>query len=258
MKVYLNENNVSFGYNQSQKQIEKEMELIEKFINSYDKLDNYEKFDLLSHFYSFYLEDKDFVELINIRYNKKFNKIISIPTKMECEYIQQEGYGRDFSWWTVKNRIILKVATTEGFILTDKKYSYDEIVNLINESKIYPVFICSEEISQYSEDKEECKMINSYVPNEIKIENEDLQGNYSFSTNKENINIIMEMIKAGLTPNQIFSDIKSYLQGLIQEFHREEWICLPEETVMIPKLHNFYKSNFKNIEKIKKFSVKTL
>ena len=64
MNLLLKEDNISFGYDDSKKQLEKELKFVDKIVNKYDKLDNNTKYKILEHWTAPLWVDR----------NKKINK----------------------------------------------------------------------------------------------------------------------------------------------------------------------------------------
>ena len=95
MLVDLNRNNVSFGYEEAVEELQTEIEKINKIIKKYKELNNKEKYELLEFLYRLLIEEKDLIDFINIKYNRNYNKTITLKTKMEDEFIAQEGHGRE-------------------------------------------------------------------------------------------------------------------------------------------------------------------
>lgn len=234
MKLYLKQNNITFGDEDSNTQIENEIKLIDKMVEEYDKLNKKDKAGLLMHFYTVYLNDKDFIKFINDKEKKHFSEITPIHTKMEDDYIVSEGHGRDFSWWTVKRRYILQCTTTKDFVLEGKKYSYDELIKLYEEGKIYPLYFISKEINSFSEDKEEPKSINCFVSNEINVE-KDNKGYKLLSLKSKYVNAFLKLVDKNYNNSEIISGIKEYTQELIEEFLRYE-----SESEIEPQLTKLY------------------
>jgi len=244
MKAYLNEHSVEFGEKASIKQINQEMELIDNFLNNYETLNDIEKYKLLTHFYSFYIEDEDFVELINIKNNTNFNKIISIPTKMEYFYVKQEGCGKNSSLHKEKYEVNLLCVTNDSFVLKTPKYSYDKIMELIITNQIYPILKEDIEINRFSKFKEDYTPIDCLIPDQIYLEREVWEDNYRFLATEENIPIIIKLIENTITYLEFLEDIKQYILKLINDFKYYEFICHQEEMEIKPILIKFYKDRF--------------
>lgn len=245
MKIYLKKNNIRFGYDDATTQLENEIKLIDKTINKYEKLNNINKYKLLEHFYLFCVEDKDLTEFINIKYNKNFNKIISISTKMEEQYIVTEGCGNNINWSMEKYRIIFRCATNDDFNLEDKKYSREEILNLIEQSKIYLIDYSSKKIKDFSEDREKFKNVPSLISKEIKFQ-KNIYGYALQLIKNEDKNIIMELINRELNPSKLFNNLKIYTQNIINKIEELKYFSTVGEIRIKPKVIQLYKNNFKD------------
>ena len=246
MLVDLNRNNVSFGYEEAVEELQIEIEKINKIIKNYKELNNKEKYELLEFLYRLLIEEKDLIDFINIKYNRNYNKTITLKTKMEDEFIAQEGHGRDFSWWTEKYRVLVNCAYNDKNNIEHKKYSYDEIKELIDNNTIYPIGVQIESIHEYSKDREEVKRIKTLIENDILLSREDyyIEG-YDFKVSDEDLDIIMQILEKKLKYNNILKDTKQYLKELIEELKDSEWRCSPAEIEMLPKLQKIYKHSFK-------------
>lgn len=246
MKILLNssDSNISFGEEYTTSQIKEELNYIRDYIDKYEGLSDEEKYNLLCHFFTFRLEEKDFIKLINLWHNKNYSKMIDIPTKMEEEYIESEGHGRDFSWWTIKNRTHLVCAVNQDFELEKGKYPYNRIMELIESGTIYPVYSYGKEISRYSTDKEEYKKISCFIDNEIEVYKEDYESTYSFEIKEENIPLMMQYINQRLKPTEIFKGVKEYLREMIEYINR--WHLWPGDLEMMPQLEEYYNAKFKS------------
>jgi len=244
--IYNSDSKIDFGEERCIQN--NELDYVKKFIDSYDSLELKEKYELLNHFFSFELEGKDFIELINMKHDRNYTRMIDIPTKMESEYKASEGHGRDFNSWTVKIRTYLVCAVYDDFKLEKTKYSYDDIKELIECKKIYPIDSYGVEIGKYSKDKEDYKAINKFIGNEIEIYKSHYSGGYNFNVKDEDIPLIMEYINKNITKDDIFKGVKTYLKEYIKRFGLN-----PLDYEMLPELKEYYNNNFKNKkEKVKK------
>ena len=239
MNLLLKDDNISFGYDDSKEQLEKELKLINKIINKYDKLDNNTKYKILEHFYEFYLKEDDFVDFINIKYNKNFNKIKSISTTMEYQTVASEGHGRDFSWWTEKYKIGFKCATTEYFVLQKKSYSSKEILNLIEEGLIYPIYPEFKEINKFSKNKEDYTPIPCLSKDDLNIK-DDTFGYKLKEIKEEDINILIQLIDKSFTKTEMLEDFKAYAKDILLSLHHLRHIVDADE--LKPKIISLYKS----------------
>ena len=252
MQILLNgsDSNISFGEEYTISQIKEEFKYISDYIDKYEELSDKEKYDLLCHFFTFELEKKDFVKLINFWHNRSYSKSVDIPTKIEGVYIESEGHGRDFSWWTVKTRTHLVCAVNDNFELEKGKYSYDKIMELIQNGTIYPIYPYGKEIFKHSSDREEYKKISCFIDDEIKVYSEQYGGAYTFEVKEEDIPIIMQFISKKLKPSQIFKGVKEYLSGMIAYINR--WYLCESDLEMLPELVEYYDTKFKSKKRPKK------
>lgn len=242
MNLLLKGDNIYFGDDNSKKQLEKELKLIDKIVNKYDKLDNNTKYKILEHFYEFYLKEDDLIDFINIKYNKNFNKIKSISTKMEYQTVASEGHGRDFSWWTEKYKIGFKCATNEDFVLEKKSYSSKEILNLIEEGLIYPIYPEFKEINKFSKNKEDYTPIPCLSKDDLNIK-DDTFGFRLEEIKEEDINVLIQLIDKSFTKTEMLEDFKEYVKDILHSLHQLRHIV--DEAELKPKIINFYKTNFK-------------
>lgn len=241
MKAYLNEHTISFGDINSIIEINKEMEKIDIFLNDFENLSDIEKYNLLTHFFSFYIEDNDLIELSNIINNSHFNKTISIPTKMEYFYITQNP---DNSLNKEKFQICLLCATENNFSLKTPKYTYDKIIELIETKKIYPISIETKKINKFSNYHELYTPINTLIPNIISMKKEVWDDNYTFIPTEQNIPLIIKLIENNISKKQLLEDIKFYILKLLNDFDRYKYMCTQEELAIQPILTKFYEIRF--------------
>lgn len=244
MKAYLNEHNVEFGDKSSIKQINNEMEFVDTFLNEYNNLNDIEKYNLLTHFYSFFIEDEDFIKLINIKYGTNFNKIISIPTKMEYFQINQIGLGRDSSLRKEKFQVILECAANDSFYLKADKYSYEKIMKLIKNKQIYPIYSELTEVNRFSKKKEDYTPIKCLIPDQIDINKDSWEYNYRFKATNKNIPIIIKLIEETIPYSELLKGIKDYILKIVKDFESNSFICYNEEIEIQPILVKFYENRF--------------
>lgn len=241
MKLLLKEHNIYFEDDDSKKQVEKELKLVDKIVNKYNKLDNNTKYKILEHFYEFYLEETDLIEFINIKYNKNFNKTKLIYTTMEYQTVSSEGHGRDFSWWTERYKIGFKCATTEEFILENKAYSSKEILNLIEEGLIYPIYPKFKKINKFSKNKEDYTPVPCLSKDDLGIKEDDF-GYILEEIKEEDIDTLTKLIDKSLTEIKILEDFKFYVKEILLDLHHLRHIADVDK--LKPKIINFYKTNF--------------
>lgn len=108
-----------------------------------------EKFDLFVKTQGT-LSDKEFInlykkifatneiELYKAYFKQQFKKPVRKIIKVEgtAEHIEQEGHGRDFSWWTEYYKCSYEVVCSENTVFEDREYTQEEIKQLIEQGKI--------------------------------------------------------------------------------------------------------------------------
>ena len=114
------------------KEVKEQFQLLDYLKNNYDNLSNADKFKCLFLLYRFILTYEDIMKLVNLKYNKHFARIETLSTTMRIEFLE--------NGIIMKNGLVLDSATTADFVPEKKRYSYEEINELINEGKIYPLF----------------------------------------------------------------------------------------------------------------------
>lgn len=182
--------------------VEDIVKIINHYLENYTNLSNIEYYKALSLYYDFELEDKDYIDYINFKTENKFNNIIKVNTNIINSYIDSEGHGRDYSWWTVKVRMGLKLAVNT--LLEDKNYKLREIRKLIEENKVYPLCYFYE---QCDDDLRENK-----VQNDIDYL---IKGEYGkLNINNEYFDYFINNIRNKLTTEEILTTIRSYILNL--------------------------------------------
>jgi len=206
--------------------INRQIEIIDNSLTNFDSLSNVEKFKLLSILYSFYICYEDLMELVNHKYNKHFNKILSLSTTMEDEFMIEgtiDKYG-----------ITLDCAMVENFVPKKRRYSYDEINTLINDGIIHPLFaravfrhnnFVKDEVNTnlYYDAEENSymvdiilndKKINVFVPNDINLFRDSGFGMFNIDENlldENSASLLMELYSQYLTKTEIFNTAKHYI-----------------------------------------------
>lgn len=230
---------------------------LNELIINFDNLSDYEKFKYMKILYYFMISYEDLAVITNILYGTNFSKVITLSTTIE-EDISDFGLIKKYG-------ISLDCATKAEFIPLKKRYSYEEITQLINNGTIYPLFARAlrrfeefdlDEINTQTyfnaEENEdlvnillENKNINTLVPNTIKLVRESGDAYFQISDlsiNERTAKLFMILFKDFLTKKNVFMTIKDYILELKS--------CL----------NNAYNNTFDNeLEKIKShlFSSKT-
>ena len=182
--------------------IEDAVKIINHYLENYTNLSNVEYYKALSRYYDFELEDKDYLDYINYKTGNNFNNIIKINTNVIDSYIDSEGHGRDFSWWTVKVRLGLKLAVSTP--LEDKNYKLREIRRLMAENKVYPV--C------YFYEKCDADLRENKVQNNIDYL---IKGEFGkLDINSEYFDYFISNIRKELTQEGILNSIRKHIINL--------------------------------------------
>ena len=230
---------------------------LNELIINFDNLSDYEKFKYMKILYHFMISYEDLAIITNILYGTNFSKVITLSTTIE-EDISDFGLIKKYG-------ISLDCATKAEFIPLKKRYSYEEITQLINNGTIYPLFaralrrfeefdlgeINTQTYFNAEENEDlvnillENKNINTLVPNAIKLVRESGDAYFQISDlsiNERTAKLFMILFKDFLTKKNVFMTIKDYILELKS--------CL----------NNAYNNTFDNeLEKIKSnlFSSKT-
>jgi len=233
----------------------------DKLINNYDKLNDIEKYKLLLNIYNILLSYDDFISYINYKYTTNFDKIIAIS----CEFRP-----------SIYNKFILDCASTSDFKPESKRYSYDEIINLINNGKIYPIYgriftyhkyndefdkeIETTPGNPYNSDYDEnvAWLLEKYpikilIPNEIKLSNYDSAKEF-YCNEKTFTEDNIDVLKYILEKDPLFNktNIIQNSKKTLKEFKDNlEWYedYSPKEAFILKKVRKYYNENFKNNKK---------
>ena len=138
MKIINKRENYEYDTDYNRKETLKLVKLISIFLQSMENTSTQDLFNLIKYFYAFEIETEDYFDYLNQTNGTDFDKTIEIPTNSIVMDICSEGHGRDFSWWSQNYQIMIKAATKD-FIPLKEEYSNEEIQQLIDESKIYPL-----------------------------------------------------------------------------------------------------------------------
>jgi len=246
MRLIQNSHCASYGEDIHEGKLEEEIFQIERLLDDYDNLNASEKLDLLSHLFDLRLEVKDFIDLINGKYNKEFACIVPIKTKMESSRLK----AKDDNWAPEKVRVNYECAATIDFFPKDKLYSYEDIVRLIEKGKIYPVFRELESIPEFSEDREEYHRIRVFTPDEIEVKrSEFLTGLYALVNGKKYTDDIIALLESQYPREKVLGDIKTYIEGIIAHYQRIDKHYTEEELGTVNKLKTLYAVKFPKQEK---------
>lgn len=246
------------SYNFDSKKTTDMLKMITIFFQKQDTLTNEEYYKILSNFYDFELEDKDYLDIVNIITKDNYNNIVNIKTNQIYSDLEREGHGRDFSFWTVKYRLFIKAAIKDSVIEDNKEYTVEELKELISETKIFPIIRygikCDDELKvNINNDVWDLETLANWNYRKV-----DAKTNY--------FNIIIELIKRKLSINKVYKDIKSYLlefNNYIREFdeYKDEYYAYIDEEfreisnrriIAIEKSLYYYDKYFKHKHKLEK------
>ena len=253
-EMYADEENCNtLFYNEED--FKKGLEYVKMYIESYQDMTDIEKYQLLNHIFNFYYNNEDMVNLLNLIKKTKYTKLVNIPTKMEISSTNTEGHGKDFSWWTVRNHYYLVCATLDSFSLTKENYSYDELMELINNKIIYPMYFYSKKNKRKIEDKESYKEIKNFIEDEINgklnqnLEEENVEAmdfEYIIKPNNEVIPSVLKLINKKLSNEELFSYIRYYFKDIMESIKMYQFDDL------LTEYNDYYNKNFKNKRRLVK------
>lgn len=119
-----------------------------------------------------------------------------IKTNDVVDYIESEGHGRDFSWWTEWKNVAYEVLTNKDFQFEDKIYTKKEIEKFVKEKKMI--------------------VLRTDIP-------------YGNELNpKEAHKTSIEMQKINVTPNKLNFNFKLFAHALHDEQIKEMYLENPE------------------------------
>lgn len=190
-------------YNFDTKKTNDMLKMITNLFENYNTISDMEYYKILSNFYEFELEEKDYIEIVNILTENNYNKIINVKTNIIDWDVEREGTGRDFSWWTVKYRMLIKSVTKDGVIEDNKEYTVKEIKELISSGEVYPI----RKISLPCDDELKVNINDEFR----KIDTLSKINYRKIDTKSDYFNIVVTLIKNKISLNKLYRDIKSYL-----------------------------------------------
>ena len=246
MRLIQNNHCASYGEDIEDGKLAEEIAQIERLLDDYETLSSEDKLDLISHLFDLRLEVKDFIDLINKRYNKEYVCIVPVKTRMESSRLKSQGN----EWSPEKVRVNFECAATLDFMPKDKAYSYDEIMRLIDKGKIYPVFVEYEPILEFSPNKEEYHKIKVFAKDEIEVKrSEFLPGLYTLLNGKKYTDDIVGILEEQYPREKLLGDIKTFIEGLIAHYDRQDKHYSDTEMGVVFQLKTFYSNRFPKQDK---------
>lgn len=214
------------------------LDKIRYFLDNINNLSNIEYYKMLYNFYDIKLENKDYLDYINYKTNNNFTEVITLTTDYIDSILVSEGHGRDFSYWTVKYRLYLKVAVPNKKEDHNKTYTLKETKKLISENKMYP-------LNYFYKECDDNIKVNIQEKNDIEyLVKED---NGMININDEYFDYIITKLKNSIQPIDILMDIRKVLVSYKLELdyrlfnnHYDEEDYLKEKPDKLNNIINYY------------------
>lgn len=237
------------------------------FWNQYDYLSEEEKLRGLLKFSGFYLSYEDLAKLVNMKHGTSFDVVKTISTDIilpDPDEVLSDIFGLS---------LVIDCASKKEVNLENRRYSYEEIIELIKNNKIYPLFkrfinLCGDfRIDKYNigetntqlpynaEDNEyfikllereilKGKKVNCFVPNELKLGRNTGSGDLHIDErfiNEENSMLFMQLFDYYLSKDKILEMIKPQIIYLKEVLDKS--ICAEEESVRTERklIKHYYK-----------------
>lgn len=246
--------------------VQNELNRIKNELRHWNRLDDEQKFKILSRYYLVKCDINDILELIN-RFNfTNYSQLVDISTKMETEDEDCIGHGKDFKWWTTYNKIHYICATQNRFNIEDINYSRDELVNLVDNKIVLPITNYQEEIncpSQHREKYRYVRLLKSYGIDvgelQLKLDENNCfikqngclvpdDAYYDIAISEDHIKNYMNIAKKDISEQEIVDNTYYYVDSLIKMLQREESENYQEEIKALRKL-NLKKANTKMLKR---------
>lgn len=117
-----------------------------------------------------HLSDQDYINIANLKYSSEYDRCVIIKSNLVIKNIEQEGTGRDFSFWTEFYKYSYKVVVHKNFKLDlNKEYSLDELI-FLKESRDILIVKCYLNKTHDAKDRKVavtgCKRLNELQPKE--------------------------------------------------------------------------------------------
>ena len=166
MFYYAKDANINFNNEESQiKALKSEFKLIKKYFEKFDELSNSERRELISYLMDIEYDTGDICLITNSIVKNDHDMIMNLPTRME--YASKKS---DEKHEYVYNEVNYLVTTKESFNLEDKRYSYDELMNMYYTRMICPIYEYTKELWRLSPDREQYKKMTTLEDIGIKVE----------------------------------------------------------------------------------------
>lgn len=174
----------------------------------------------LKNYFKFEFDESDLLDYIQNVLKRNDTKIIDIPLK---ELMMQRMYGIYDTLAVYLYDLIIKCSCNASFALEDRTYSFNEVKDLINDGKLYP--ICKKivekkdmpkELSLYNDNEDNL----NYLQNSDYFNKSNEYYDYLISKimNTIDFNIIMQLIRSDLS--YLYSDkLEKYY---LDKYYNEE------------------------------------
>ncbi len=236
---------------------EKGLNNIKMYVEKYQDMSESDKYYFLLSVFNIYYSNEDMVKLINIMKKTNYTKVVDIPTKMETEYTESEGHGKDFSWWIERRHFNLICAANDDFNLENKCYSYKELWHLINDGTIYPIYeYATKSRKKRVEDNESYESINIFVRNDINgklwtnydetLEVDSNKFEYIVRPNYDNVSTLYNYFKKEITSDDLFSYFRYYFDDIMEK------LKMFNMDYLLPEYEEYYNEHFKNKKRLVK------
>lgn len=241
MNIDINRDIHDLSIENSYNYIKEVLNLLEE---KYSNIDPNRLFNVIKRLYNITLDDNDYLEYVNYTTNKNYDKVVDVKTSYVFSDIQSEGHGRDFSWWTVKYRLLFKAVTTKDFN-AKKVYSYEELKELVDTDKVVLVNRLTKEVSDTSRVKQDERFLNlkHLAKNNYEVNVNDID------PKNECFIYFMNQFRKNKNKTQLFRDVKSFAFYIKEDVeHLLNMLCVgydDDEIEECKKYIEFYDETFK-------------
>ena len=197
--------------NTFKERIKNHLNIINNLLNSdLEKMSNEEYYNLIKNIYNISLEDEDYLKIISKKMNKKCTRFSTINTTMTFTDVATEGRGRSFDYWDQLYQIKYEVAEFKDCKLKfNETLPKDKLRKMIDKKKIILIEMntipIDDEPNFIKEDIEEFPIQKKFRGYEIE------------NSEKEEFDIIVNLLKKEITKKKLLKDIKSYINELKDE-----------------------------------------
>lgn len=235
------------------KEINNNLNFINSLLNTdLKKMSNEDYYNLIKNIYNISLEDKDYLKIISKKMNKNCVRFSTINTTMTFTGIATEGRGRSFDHWDQLYQIKYDVAEFEDCKLKfNETLSKDKLRKMLDKKKIILIERHTVPIGDepdFIEEKEE-EFPVTWKCRGYEIENSE----------KEEFDIIVDLIRKKITKKRILEDLKGYIEELKDEINYAiSFNCESDYPFYnISKLCNEWYNSSEEKEKLKELYKKT-